>query len=215
VLRLRVRPYVIAVLTVVLGALAPAGSALAQGAGGASPDGGGQTGTPPPDAQPWPAAPTGGQEYGSPNPAATPTVAGLVAQLLPDGTAAAPTLAPPVVQQAIWAANQIVGKPYVYGGGHRSYRARGYDCSGTVSYALHGGGLLDEPLDSSSFMTWGEPGAGTWITVYTKRSHAYAIIAGLRLDTSAAGDPSGLKGPRWRPVDRPGRGYKRRHPVGL
>jgi cell wall-associated NlpC family hydrolase len=160
---------------------------------------------------------TGGQVFGAPDPKATPSVPGLVAQVLANGTAAAPALAPPAVQQAIWAANQIVGRPYVRGGGHRSFRIRskGYDCSGTVSYALHGGDLLDGPLDSVAFMKWGAKGAGSWITVYTARSHAYVVIAGLRLDTSAAGDPSNAKGPRWRPLRRSNAGYKSRHPLGL
>ena len=84
-----------------------------------------------------------------------------------------------------------------------------------MSVALHGGDLLDAPLDSASFMHWGAAGAGEWITVYTNPGHAYAVIAGLRLDTSAAGDPSGLKGPRWRPNLRSSHGFKARHPVGL
>lgn len=159
---------------------------------------------------------TGGQEYGAQNPAATPVGPGMVATLLPDGTAVAPVLAPPAVQQAVWAANQIVGRPYVYGGGHnRRFRSRGYDCSGTVSFALHGADLLSSPLDSSSFMSWGAGGPGRWITVYTNPGHAFAVIAGLRLDTSAAGDPSGASGPRWRPVLRATRGFQRRHPAGL
>jgi hypothetical protein len=90
-----------------------------------------------------------------------------------------------------------------------------YDCSGTVSFALHGAALLARPRDSSSFLRFGQAGKGTWITVYTNPSHAFAVIAGLRLDTSAAGDPSGLSGPRWRPNLRSTRGYKARHPVGL
>jgi cell wall-associated NlpC family hydrolase len=197
-------------------ALAWAPSALADTTGG-----GAQAGSAPsqPASSPSPSGgsgpATGGQEYGAANPAATPIVDGLVAELLPDGTAAAPALAPLEVQQAVWAANEIVGKPYRYGGGHRNFRAAGYDCSGTVSYALHGGGLLDDPLDSSSFMKWGEAGAGDWITVYTNPGHAFAIIAGLRLDTSAAGDPSGAKGPRWRPVERSTKGFKKRHPAGF
>jgi len=159
---------------------------------------------------------SGGQEYGVDNPAAVQIVEGSVAKLLPNGMAAAPALAPPEVQKAIWAANEIVGRPYVYGGGHnRSFRSSGYDCSGTVSYALHGGSLLRSPLDSSSFMRWGEHGSGDWITVYTNPGHAFAVIAGLRLDTSAAGDRSGLKGPRWRPALRSTRGYRSRHPVGF
>src|SRR4051794_25182645 len=140
--------------------------------------------------------PTGGAVYPPATPTPTPTapaqitVPGTTAQLLPDGTAAAPAAAPAPVQQAILAANKIVGKPYVYGGGHRSFKSAGYDCSGTVSYALHGGGLLKSPLDSSSFMSWGAKGKGAWITVFTNPGHAYAVIAGLRLDTSRAAMPS-------------------------
>ena len=144
-----------------------------------------------------------------------PTVPGTEAKIV-NGLAAAPEAAPDAIKQAIWAANRIIGRPYRYGGGHaRGFVDRGYDCSGTVSVALHGADLLDSPLDSGSFMRWGAAGAGQWITVYTNPGHAYAIIAGLRLDTSAAGDPSGLKGPRWRPVLRSSRGFKARHPVGL
>jgi cell wall-associated NlpC family hydrolase len=132
------------------------------------------------------------------------------------GLAQVPAAAPPQVQAAVQAANQIIGKPYRYGGGHRKgFIDQGYDCSGTVSFALNGGGLLKAPLDSSSFLRWGAAGPGTWITVYTNPGHAFAIIAGLRLDTSAAGDTGGLKGPRWRPVLRSTRGYKARHPLGL
>jgi len=146
---------------------------------------------------------------------AQPTVPGVAAQIV-NGLAAAPAAAPDAVKQAIWAANAIIGRPYRYGGGHsRGFVDRGYDCSGTVSVALHGADLLDSPLDSSSFLRWGQSGAGDWITVYTNPGHAYAVIAGLRLDTSAAGDPSGLKGPRWRPNLRSSRGFKARHPVGL
>jgi hypothetical protein len=146
---------------------------------------------------------------------AQPTVPGTEATIV-DGLAAAPEAAPDAVKQAIWAANKIIGRPYRYGGGHaRGFVDRGYDCSGTVSVALHGAHLLDSPLDSGSFMRWAAGGAGQWITVYTNPDHAYAVIAGLRLDTSAAGDPSGLKGPRWRPTLRSSRGFKARHPVGL
>jgi len=146
---------------------------------------------------------------------AQPTVPGLEAQIV-NGLAAAPEAAPDAVKQAIWAANAIIGRPYRYGGGHaKGFADRGYDCSGTVSVALHGADLLDDPLDSTSFMHWGSAGAGEWITVYTNPGHAYAVIAGLRLDTSAAGDPSGGKGPRWRPTLRSSRGFKARHPLGL
>jgi hypothetical protein len=132
-----------------------------------------------------------------------------------DGLAYAPMEAPAEVHAAIAAANKIIGKPYKYGGGHGKVEDRGYDCSGTVSYALIGAELLVTPLDSSSFMRWGERGKGQWITVYTNPGHAYVVIAGLRLDTSAAGDPSGAKGPRWRPNLRSSRGFRARHPEGL
>jgi hypothetical protein len=146
---------------------------------------------------------------------AQPTVPGVKAQIV-DGLASAPAAAPDAVKQAIWAANRIIGRPYRYGGGHaRGFVDRGYDCSGTVSVALHGAELLDDPLDSSSFMHWGESGAGDWITVYSNPGHAYVVIAGLRLDTSAAGDQSGGKGPRWRPTLRSSRGFRARHPLGL
>jgi cell wall-associated NlpC family hydrolase len=155
---------------------------------------------------------TGGQAYNEPTPAQAQTaVPGAVAKVLPDGLAAAPADAPPAVQQSIWAANKIIGMPYVYGGGHQAFQASGYDCSGTVSYALHGGNLLTSPLDSSEFMTWGERGKGQWITVYTNPGHAYVVLAGLRLDTSTAGDPHGLNGPRWRPTLRSSRGFRARH----
>ena len=136
--------------------------------------------------------------------------------MLPNGMAAAPSLAPQAVKQAIWAANEIVGKPYKYGGGHTlNFRSKGYDCSGTISYALHGGDLLDSPLDSGRFMKWGERGKGDWITIYTNPGHAYVVIAGLRLDTSAVNDQAGRKGPRWRAKSRPARGFKVRHPLGF
>jgi cell wall-associated NlpC family hydrolase len=174
-----------------------------------------------------PAAPanTGGAAYGvipAKRAAAAPAqdvvpVPGGQAVLGSDGLAQPPADAPAEVQEAIHAANEIIGLPYRYGGGHRLpwKRDKGYDCSGTVSWALHGGGLLRRPLDSSRFLRWGEAGRGEWITVYTRSSHAFVVIAGLRLDTSAAGDPSGLKGPRWRPALRSTRGFKARHPAGL
>jgi hypothetical protein len=166
--------------------------------------------TPAPAATPAPS--TGGAAYGV---AFQPTVAGLVAQIN-NGVAYAPEQAPDAVKQAIWAANSIVGLPYRLGGGHRlAFTDSAYDCSGTVSFALHGGSLLARPRDSSSFLRFGQAGKGTWITIYTNPGHAFAVIAGLRLDTSAAGDPSGLSGPRWRPNLRSTRGYRARHPVGL
>ncbi len=116
-----------------------------------------------------------------------------------------PLGAPAEVQQAIIAANKIVGLPYKYGGGHARVQDTGYDCSGTVSYALIGAKLLDSPLPSYDFASkWkqAERGEGQWISVYGHRGHAFAVIAGLRLDTSAARDRSGLRGPQWRPDNR-------------
>jgi len=139
-----------------------------------------------------------------------PTVPGDVG-VIRDGLAYAPANAPLAVQQAVWAANTLRNKPYIYGGGHRSFRSRGYDCSGTVSFALHAAGLLASPLDSGSFMRWGDRGRGQWITVYTNPGHAWAIIAGMRLDTSGPGE----SGPRWRTERRSARGFRVRHPNGF
>lgn len=133
-----------------------------------------------------------------------------------DGLAAAPMSAPAAVQQIVWAANQIVGLPYIYGGGHdASFISPGYDCSGTVSYALHGAALLSAPEDSSELMDWGGAGVGQWVTIFSNPGHAYMTVAGLRLDTSAAYDPSNLQGPRWRPLRPNNVGYTIRHPLGL
>jgi cell wall-associated NlpC family hydrolase len=132
-----------------------------------------------------------------------------------DGLAAAPISAPPAVQQIIWAGNQLVGLPYVYGGGHGSFTSRGYDCSGTVSFALHGASLLGTPEDSSELEAWGSHGPGRWVAVFSNPGHAYMTVAGLRLDTSAADDPTAQQGPRWRPLRLANQGYRVRHPLGL
>lgn len=132
-----------------------------------------------------------------------------------DGLAAAPIYAPASVQKIIWAGNQIIGLPYVYGGGHGSFKSRGYDCSGTVSFALHGARLLSFPEDSSEFMHWGSHGVGKWVTIFTNPGHAYMTVAGLRLDTSSADDPSNQQGPRWRPLRPANEGFRVRHPTGL
>ena len=161
---------------------------------------------------PVPPPSTGGAAYGV---TFQPVVPGVVAQIV-NGVAFAPDQSPDQVKQAIWAANQIVGMPYRLGGGHKlGFTDHAYDCSGTVSFAMHGAGLLATPRDSSSFMRFGVAGKGQWITVYTNPGHAFAVIAGLRLDTSAAGDPAGGSGPRWRPNLRSTRGYRARHPIGL
>ncbi len=147
-------------------------------------------------------------------PAPPPTVAttdGPEAVLGPDGKALVPVSAPPQVRDAIVAANRIVDKPYRYGGGHGSFEDDGYDCSGTVSYALHGAGLLRRARDSSGLRTFGKRGRGTWMTIYAHGGHAYIVIAGLRLDTSGTGG----EGPRWQSTSRSSRGYTVRHPAGL
>ena len=118
-------------------------------------------------------------------------------------------------RQIIWAGNQIIGLPYIFGGGHASFISPGYDCSGTVSFALHGASLLATPEDSSEFMVWGSHGVGRWVTIFSNPGHAYMTVAGLRLDTSAADDPSNQQGPRWRPLRPANGGYTVRHPLGL
>jgi hypothetical protein len=128
--------------------------------------------------------------------------------------AVAPVNAPPVVKRVIAAANRIRTLPYIWGGGHGRWQDAGYDCSGAVSYALHGGRLLNTPLTSGSFESFGEAGPGRWITIYANAGHAYMVVAGLRFDT--AGDTSGT-GPRWHPTVRAaasGR-FVVRHPVGF
>ena len=154
-----------------------------------------------------------------------PEVPGTKAKLLQDGTAAAPADAPEQVKQAIWAANALQELPYRYGGGHnlKFDVSDGADCSGTVSFALKAAGLLKMPLDSGSFMQWGEKGKGRWITVFTNPGHAYAKIAGLRLDTSVAGmarkrtfaASAFESGPRWRPMGRSPQGFVKRHPLSF
>src|SRR4051794_32046370 len=199
----------------IVAVLVAAPAALAQAQVGGT-DSSTSTPAPGPATATAPAPTTGGAAYGEPNAATTQLTPEQTATILPNGMAAAPVAAPQEVKDAIAAANEIVGKPYVYGGGHNArFLSRGYDCSGTVSYALHGASLLRSPLDSSSFMKWGARGPGTWFTVYTNPSHAFMVIAGLRLDTSAAGDPTGAKGPRWRPVLRSTRGFSARHPDGF
>jgi hypothetical protein len=193
------RGFCLVVFMLCLSCVAPAGAF-------ADPSTGGASYTPPPPPPPDP---------GTVLPGLQPTVPGTEAVLLPDGTAAAPLDAPPPVQAAVWAANTIQKLPYRYGGGHRSFISkRGYDCSGTVSFALNAAGLLKRPLDSGRFMRWGAKGPGEWFTIYTNPGHAYVVIAGLRLDTSSAGAGGG-KGPRWRATGRPSAGYKIRHPKGF
>ena len=142
-----------------------------------------------------------------------PTVSGSRA-VLRNGVAYAPSRAPQSVKNAIWAANTLRRKPYVWGGGHGSFNDRGYDCSGTVSFALHGAGLLNSPLPSSDLMRYGERGRGRWMTIYSRPGHTFAVIAGLRLDTTDLGR-GGDVGPRWYADGRDTSGYVARHPAAL
>jgi hypothetical protein len=187
----RPRAVIAALAGALLATLGLAGTAVAQTA--APPAGGGAAFTPPPP------------------PAEK-------AQIV-NGRAIPPASAPPRVVAAIEAANQIVGKPYRYGGGHRLFSSRldsGYDCSGSVSQALRGGGWLKSPLDSSSFMRWGQSGVGQWVTVYTAPSHAYVVIAGLRFDTSMRDPdaPGTGTGPAWSTKLRVSNSFVARHPRG-
>jgi cell wall-associated NlpC family hydrolase len=116
-----------------------------------------------------------------------------------------------VIRRVIAAANRIATSPYKYGGGHRSFSDSGYDCSGSVSYALHGGGLLSSPLDSTAFMSWGEPGPGRHITIYAHSGHAYMVVDGRRFDTSARFET----GSRWTSTARSPAGFVARHPAGF
>ena len=143
-----------------------------------------------------------------------PTTPGNEARLR-GALALAPINAPLPVKRAIWAANQLNTKPYRYGGGHRSFHDSGYDCSATVSYALAGAGLVASPLSSNELRTFGSRGPGKWITVYARSGHAFAVIAGLRLDTTSPHNPSRRWAPRWQPTTRMPFGFEPRHPTGL
>jgi hypothetical protein len=165
------------------------------------------------------AAQTGGATAPGYVPPSTPQPSQVmgVATLNADGSATAPADAPPRIRKAINAANKIRFKPYRWGGGHRSFKSKGYDCSGAVSYVLHAAGLLKRPLSSGPLASnWGTPGTGQWITVYANRSHTYAVIAGLRWDTSAVGEPTNRgSGPRWRSTARSAGGYSAKYFPGL
>ena len=151
--------------------------------------------------------------YSKPQPAPAQPATGENAVLNPDGTATAPESAPQVVKDVIAAGNKIIDKPYKYGGGHGKWEDSGYDCSGSMSYALHGGGLLDEALTSSGFSSFGEAGKGQWITTYGSGGHSYMVVAGLRFDTGY--NDSDSDGPDWSTRMRPASGYTARHPAGL
>jgi len=140
-----------------------------------------------------------------------PGVAGK-AKLASDGTAIPPIDAPASVRKVIETGNRIAHKPYVYGGGHGSFSASGYDCSGSVSYALHGGRLLSTQLTSGDFAGWGASGKGRWVTIYANGGHVYMVVAGLRFDTSMRGSDTGS---RWQKAMRSPGGFAVRHPKGL
>ncbi len=133
------------------------------------------------------------------------------ARVLPDGTAIAPDDAPEPVKRVIQAANAISKLPYKWGGGHGAWRDSGYDCSGSVSFALAGAGLLEAPLTSGGFMTYGRNGPGEWITIYANGGHMFMVVAGLRFDTSG----QGRAGTRWQDASRPTGGFAVRHVPGL
>jgi hypothetical protein len=155
---------------------------------------------------------------GSTTTSPTPTGVAGVATLAADGTAIPPIEAPRQVRKAINAANRIHTLPYIWGGGHnRKFSGAGYDCSGAVSYVLHAAGLLRSPLTSGGLArSWGLPGVGQWITVYANKTHTYAVIAGLRWDTSAVGEALNQgSGPRWRQTQRDGIGYTAKYFPGL
>ena len=133
------------------------------------------------------------------------------ARVLADGTAVAPDNAPEVVKRVILAGNEIAKYPYKWGGGHGAWRDTGYDCSGSVSFALAGAGLLSRPLTSGLFMNYGAPGQGRWITIYANSGHIFMFVAGLRFDTSG----QGRAGTRWQAESRPTAGYAVRHIPGL
>jgi hypothetical protein len=166
-----------------------------------------------------PANPTGGTSYSSPSPSqakasqqpAPAAVPVPTATIGDDGLAVAPAAAPPQVVALIAAGNQIASLHYRYGGGHGDFVDTAYDCSGSVSFALHGAALLDTTLDSTGLTRWGVAGAGAWITVYGNKTHAYLVVAGLRFDTSGAK----AAGTRWQAEPRSAKGFKIRHPLGL
>jgi peptidoglycan hydrolase-like protein with peptidoglycan-binding domain len=180
---------------------APAGA-------GAGPDGGITFDSAPPAA---PAAPGAATATATAPAGGAPSTPPGRATLAGDGTAVAPADAPPAIVAMIAAANRIATTPYRYGGGHASFDDTAYDCSGSVSYALHGAGLLDRTMVSGDLATWGQVGTGRWVTIYANDEHVYMYIAGLRFDTSGQRQT----GSRWQDAVRSNTGFAVRHPAGL
>lgn len=133
------------------------------------------------------------------------------ARLSSNGLAIAPENAPEAVKRVIAAGNRIAKTPYKWGGGHGSWNDSGYDCSGSVSYALRGGGLVKASAPSYGYYNYGDAGAGKWITIYTNAGHMYMTVAGLRFDTSGRSSDTGS---RWQKAMRSNSGFRVRHPVG-
>jgi hypothetical protein len=159
-------------------------------------------------------APTGAASKGTPRAAGGSTgghVAVDRASALPNGVAVPPLEAPDEVKQIIEAGNIIARSPYVWGGGHGKWIDKGYDCSGSVSFALAAAGLLEGPLDSGRLSHWGDPGPGRWVTIYANAGHVFMEVAGVRFDTSAAR----IRGSRWDNSGRSTAGFAVRHPPGL
>ncbi len=197
----------IVALAVGVASLAGSSAALAASGGGLTPAPAQGSDSPPAAAAPTATC--------APGVGGVPNSAGACAPVrrarLVAGTAIPPPDAPPAVDAAISAANTIRTRPYIWGGGHARWWSRGYDCSGAVSFALHGGGFLESPLVSGAMMHWEMPGKGRWVTVYANAGHAFAVIDGLRWDT--VGDSQGT-GPRWHTNMVSTAGYVARHPLG-
>ena len=153
---------------------------------------------------------TGGAAY-APPPPRSEVVPGARGKVTADGFAVPPASAPAVVKRVVASGNKIAKLPYKWGGGHGSWDDTGYDCSGSVSYALHGAGLLESPLVSGDFAHWGDSGAGRWITIYANGSHVYMVVAHMRFDTSARS----RTGTRWTTEHRSSDGFAVTHPSGL
>jgi len=198
-------------------------AAMRNTSGGAQAPDGSPASAPPPtpatSASTGGSAPAGSGTTPAPStPTSTPdTTPGAQATIDSNYDAVAPAKAPQAVVDAIAGGNQIDKLPYRYGGGHASFQDTAYDCSGSVSYVLHAAGLLDTTMVSGDLAKWGDPGPGTWITIYANAEHTWIVVAGLRFDTARydTGATVDQQGPRWRSGPRPTDGFVVRHPVGF